>query len=88
MGTTRYTLQLWADSGNWGNPEGSDVKHADNKREAAELVRDWAETVGRYDDERQASALVWRGDLDDVTDLYPDYQVTIGPRLGVVWAHA
>jgi len=81
----QYTIQLHADSGNWACPSGTDVRHANNKQQAVDLLLDWADTVGRYDDERCASALVWRGDHDDVGDLYPDYQLVLGPRLGVQW---
>jgi hypothetical protein len=80
-----YTLQLHADSGNWACPTGIDVKHAFNKQEVADLLHDWADTVGRYDDKRCASALVWKGEHADVTDLYPDYELQFGPRMGVVW---
>jgi hypothetical protein len=81
----KYTVQLHADSGNWACPQPDDVRHAYSKQQAADLLTDWAETVGRYDDERCASALVWCGHLDDVTDAYPDFELTLGPRLGVRW---
>lgn len=84
----KYTIQLWAESGNWAAPSGTDLKHASSKREAADLLRDWADTVGRYDDPQCASALVWIGDYDDTTDLYPDWQLTMGPRGGVAWQPA
>lgn len=83
-----YTVQLHAESGNWACPSGTDVKYALSKYEATELLRDWAETVGRYDDERCASALVWKGELEDVADTYPDFQLVMGPRLGVQWLPA
>lgn len=81
----KYTLQLHADSGNWACPEPTDVRYAYSKREAAGLLEDWADTVGRLDDERCASALVWRGHLEDVTDAYPDWQLVLGPRMGIRW---
>ena len=81
----RYTIQLHADSGNWACPEGTDVRHADSKRGAADWLSDWADTVGRYDDPQCTSALVWIGDYEDVTDLYPDFQLTVGPRGGIRW---
>lgn len=84
----KYTLQLLADSGNWAWPQPTDVRHANSKREVDDRLHDWIETVGRYDDERCASALVWCGHLNDVTDQYPDWQVTVGPRLGLRWERA
>lgn len=83
-----FTVQYWARNGNWANPEGHNVKHVATKQEAKTLLQNWSETVGRYDDPRQASALVWYGSLDDVTDTCPDYELTIGPRLGVRWQPA
>jgi hypothetical protein len=82
----KYTIQLHADSGNWAYPQSDDVRHANSKQEAANFLTDWADTVGRYYDERCATALVWRGHLDDVTDVYPDYELMLGPRLGVRWS--
>lgn len=83
-----YTLQLHADSGNWASPQADDVRHACNRKGVADWLADWAETVGRYDNARCASALVWRGHLDDVADQYPDYLLTIGPRGGIIWQPA
>lgn len=34
-------------------------------------------------DRGEAAALVWKGHLKDVTDMYPDLELTIGPRGGV-----
>lgn len=83
-----YTVQLHAESGSWACPDGTDVKHASSKRAAADLLLDWADTVGRYDDEHCASALVWKGRYRDVTWLYPDFQLVLGPRMGVKWLPA
>ena len=83
-----YTVQLHADSGNWAYPSGTDVRHADSKRAAADLLSNWADTVGRYDDPQAASALVWVGNLENVGDCYPDFQLTVGPRGGIRWEPA
>jgi hypothetical protein len=83
-----FTVQLHCDSSNWANPEACDVRHAATKHDASTLLQDWSETVGRYDDPRQVSALVWHGTLDDVTDQCPDFQLTIGPRMGIHWQPA
>lgn len=81
----KYTVQLFSDCGNWANPSGSDVRHASNKKEAADLFVDWTETVGRYAMESDAYAIVWCGNLSEVTDCYPDWQLRLGPRGGVRW---
>lgn len=84
-----YTVQTHADSGNWACPDGTQsLSFVTNKRDAEGVLQDWSETVGRYDDERCASALVWVGHHDDTTDLYPDFVLTFGPRMGVRWEPA
>jgi hypothetical protein len=81
-----YTIQLHANSGNWATPDGrQSLKIAQNKQEVNDLFQDWADTVGRYEDERCAYAFVWKGELDDVTDQYPDCELTFGPRMGINW---
>jgi hypothetical protein len=81
----RYTLQLHADSRSWAPPDGRSVRFAASRRDALEIVRDWSDEVGRYDDPRDASALVWVGRVRDVTDQYPDGEITVGPRGGLRW---
>ena len=79
-----YTYQQHAESGNWAHPEPGDVAHASSLDQLYSALEGWADTVGRYDDERCASIMVWRGLHDDVTDLYPDFTLRLGPRGGVV----
>lgn len=83
----KYTIQTHTESGSWAAPDGTQsLRYAHNKRNCEDILRDWADTVGRFDDERSCSALVWKGDfLDNVTDLYPDFELTLGPRLGIIW---
>jgi len=81
-----FTIQTHTESGNYASPDGkSSLYHCRNKRECGDILSDWADEVGRYDD-APCSALVWRGHHRDVTDLDPDAQITIGPRGGLHWS--
>ena len=82
-----YTVQTMADNGSWAAPWGTDsLHHCASKAEAEAVMNEWADTVERLDERRDARALVWRGEyLNDVTDLYPDHELRIGPRRGVQW---
>jgi hypothetical protein len=83
MATMKYTYQRLADSGNWAHPEPTDVRHASSLDWLRDSLEGWADTVGRYDDPQAASLMVWCGDLEDVTDQYPDFMLTVGPRGGI-----
>ena len=78
----RYTIQLHTDSGCFSTPQGDDVKHCRNKGDIRWHLDNWADTVSRYA-EAPVEALVWRGTLDDITDVYPDWIATLGPRGGM-----
>ena len=82
-----YTLQTHTTSGSWAAPDGKSSLHwVRSKKDAAGVLLDWAEEQARYDGtEQDATALVWIGRHIDVTDLYPDFELTLGPRLGVHW---
>ena len=81
-----YTVQTHANSGSWATPDGTQsLRIVHSRREANDVLLDWADTVGRYSDERDAFAFVWKGELDDVTDQYPDFELVFGPRMGIVW---
>ena len=79
----KYTYQRLADSGNWAYPQGDDVDHASSMDDLRSSLDSWADTVGRYDEPQCASLMVWRGDIDDVTDQYPDFELKVGPRGGI-----
>ena len=82
----RYTIQTHTESGNWAAPDGTQsLWLVTNKRDAAEHFQQWAAEVGRYVDPACSSALVWVGNHCDVTDLYPDWRLSLGPRGGVRW---
>jgi len=81
-----YTYQECSNSGSFSPPNGTNVSHATSKRQlvrALEYWQAWHNRVGS--DEREASLLVWEGTLDDVTDIYPDFEVKTGPRMGVTF---
>jgi hypothetical protein len=77
------TVQTNSLSGSFASPWGTDVRITD-LRGAYDLLRDWADEHDRIGAEpTDAHMLVWRGAHDDVTDLYPDWELTIGPRGGI-----
>ena len=78
----RYTIQLHTESGSFSSPQGDDVKHCSNKADIRWYLDDWADTVSRYSEE-SVEVLVWRGTLEDVTDVCPDWVATLGPRGGM-----
>ena len=78
-----YTYQTVSESGSFGSPEGSDVEHARNKRDLRRALERWQDAHDRVgSDEQLASLIVWKGEFDDVTDVYPDFEVKPGPRGG------
>jgi hypothetical protein len=77
----KYTIQLHTDSGMFQAPEGQEVKHCSSKKDIRGSLEHWNDTVNRYS-EGQCSALVWKGTLRDVTDIYPDGEATLGKRGG------
>jgi len=79
----KYTYQRLADSGNWALPRSDRLSHASSLYWLRNRLESWADTVGRWDDPQCASLMVWIGDYDDVTDLYPDFELKVGPRGGI-----
>lgn len=90
-----YTIERVSECGNFTDEtfRRDCLRTAHSRREVAGILSDWAETVGRYSDERYASLLVYRGRIQPdgeplgplADDIYPDWQVTLGPRGGAVW---
>lgn len=78
----KYTIQLWTESGCFSAPQGDDVRHCASKGDIRWHLDNWADTVSRYSEE-PVEVLVWRGTLDDVTDIYPDWIATLGPKGGL-----
>jgi len=83
----KLTVQTHSLSGSFGSPYGDQsLHHVDSKTLAAGVLQDWADEHPRVGaDERDAHCLVWVGHHNDVTDLYPEWELTLGPRLGVHW---
>ena len=83
--TMNYTYQEWSESGSFANPhDGKDIKHATSMRQLRHAMERWADLHDDYADARDATIRVWRGHLEDVTDVYPDFDLKIGPRGGIV----
>jgi hypothetical protein len=78
----RYTIQLHTESGCFATPRGIDVKHCTSKADIRYHLDNW-EAMARRLSEEPVEALVWRGTLEDVTDIYPDWIATLGPRGGM-----
>lgn len=82
--TIMYTVQLFSRSGSFGLPAPEEVHHVRSKKEAGEVLLDWAEQHSRVGSvETDAYALLWKGQLRNVQDQYPDLMLDLGPRLGV-----
>jgi len=79
-----HTIQLISESGSFGQPDGTDV-YFGSYQILKEYFGDWVQLHDRTGTGTEyARALVWKGKLEDVTDQYPDYVLTVGPRGGVV----
>lgn len=78
----RYTIQLHTESGCFATPQGDDVRHCQSKGDIRWHLDNWVDEVSRYS-EQPVEVLVWRGTLDDVTDIYPDWVATLGPKGGL-----
>lgn len=80
----KYTVQFHI--AGYATPDGNDVMYADSIAAIKHALQRWhgdAEQVGAgYE---PSEALVWQGEIENVTDQYPDYQAIIGPRGGVQW---
>lgn len=80
-----YTYQEISESGSFGHPMGDDVNHASNLRELSRALEHWQDAHDRVGSDPQlASLMVWKGTLDDVTDIYPEFELKPGPRGGVI----
>lgn len=79
-----YTVQTFAESGNWSCPDGrQSLTRCRSLGETMDTFSHWVDEVSQFDDERCAYAYAWRGHHRDVTDLCPDFRLTLGPRLGI-----
>jgi hypothetical protein len=81
----KYTYQETSESGSFSNPAGSDVSHASSLPQLRRALERWQDSHGQVgSDEKDASLMVWKGELDDVTDVYPDFVLKSGVRGGMV----
>lgn len=83
----KYTVQFIV--AGYAMPEGTDVEYYDSLEMIAfglQCAHDQAESFGAA--YAPSEAVIWKGELDDVTDVYPDRLATIGPRGGVRFDYA
>lgn len=77
-----YTIQVFV--AGYGHPDGRDVVYVNNLRDAKfhlSAYHEEAEQVGAgYE---PSTAYLWKGEHKDVTDMYPDFVLTMGPRGGI-----
>jgi len=82
----KYTIQTVSNSGSFAIPYGDDCMVVVGRDSVARALEAWERAHRRVgSDDADASILVWKGALNDVTDQYPDYEVKRGPRGGVIW---
>lgn len=78
----KYTVQTFI--AGYSTPEGTDVMHCNSIPEIKRILereQDRAESYGAgYE---PGEALIWKDNLTDVTDRYPDGVATFGPRGGI-----
>ena len=84
----KYTYQPFING--YGFPEGRNVLYADSITELKgylDMEKRQAERLGAaYESEDMpggAQLRVWIGHLEDVTDVYPDFELVFGPRGGI-----
>ena len=79
-----YTILRTSNSCSFAYPEPTDTEVCHSKKELQWILERWQEEhslVGS--EESDASLLIWRGKLEDITDMEPDFQATLGPRGGL-----
>ena len=81
-GKVRYTYQTFTEGGSYSDPCGNDVNYASSRKELAQALQAWCDEVSRFSEDR-CYLRAWVGQEEDVTDLYPDLEATLGPRGGV-----
>ena len=74
----------WFGGSSYAAPSGTDVEYAPSIKAAKEILYARAENRdGRTPCVEESEMLVWRGKLDDTTDVYPDLRLCFGPRGGI-----
>jgi hypothetical protein len=84
-----FTYQEVSQSGSFSPPSGTDVHHAHSSDDVEAALEEWGYTHDKVGSRREdASLLVWNGELKDVTDFYPDFEVCYEMRPQLVWKEA
>lgn len=74
----------WHGGINYAVPDGTDCERFSSLKIACDIFAARADNWdGRTPCVEESEALVWKGWLDDTTDIYPDLRLTMGPRGGV-----
>lgn len=79
----KYTVQCSTESWCFAAPYGTDVYTAGNLKDIRLLFDGWREEVRQFSEE-PIYLTVWKGLHLDVTDLYPDFRLSEGPRGGMI----
>jgi hypothetical protein len=83
----KYTMQTFISG--YSLPDGDDVTHHRTKQACNTQLRYEHDEAYNYGAAYGPSeAFVWLGKLDDVTDVYPDFIITMGPNGGTHWRNA
>jgi hypothetical protein len=67
----------------YANPDGTDVEQFDSIAAVGRMLQSRADFDPYYPCVENAEALVWKGHLEDVTDLDPDMSIVLGPKGGI-----
>jgi hypothetical protein len=80
-----YTVQTMSESGSFTAPSPTSVYHAANLADLDWILDSWEDEHGRVgSDSADASLMVWRGRLNDVQDICPDFVCRRGKRGALV----
>lgn len=80
-----YTAQQCSESGSFAPPQADEVHHASSLAGLDWLLDSWEDEHDKVgSDSADATLMVWRGRLDNVQDLYPDFICRRGKRGGLV----
>ena len=80
-----YTVQTMSESGSFAPPSPTSVYHVTSLADLDWVLEGWEGEHGEVgSDSADASLMVWRGRLNDVQDVYPDFICRRGKRGGLV----
>jgi len=81
-----YTVQFII--AGYAMPDGSDVQHYNSLESIARALQSEHDSAENYGAGYEPSkAIIWKGELDSVQDIYPDKVAIIGPRGGVSFSN-